>query len=75
MVHADVVGTMGDVKGRTYGHAFILLGDNQVLDVCTNSTIAKEVYYKVGQVSNVKEYTINEAAERAVETGTYGPWH
>lgn len=75
MVHADVVGTMGDVKGRTYGHAFILLGDNQVLDVCTNSTIAKDEYYRVGQVSNVKEYTPEEALKTAVEKGTYGPWH
>jgi hypothetical protein len=76
MAHADVVGDGGDVKGKTYGHAFILLGDDKVLDVCQNTTMDKRKYYDMGQVSNVKEYTLQEAVQKAVvETGHFGPWH
>ena len=75
MAHADVVGTHGEVKGITYGHAFILLGDNEVLDVCTNIQMDKRKYYDMGQVSNVKEYTTMEAVEKAVGTGHFGPWN
>ena len=75
LVHADVVGLGGDAKGKTYGHAFILLGENTVLDVCTNTTIDKKSYYEVGQVTNAKEYTLQEAVQKAViETGHFGPW-
>ena len=73
LIHADVIGTGGDVKGKTYGHAFILIGDT-VLDVCTGSTLSKDEYYEVGSVRNVKEYTAREAVEEGLKAGHRGPW-
>jgi len=74
LIHADVIGIGGDVKGKTYGHAFILLEDNKVLDVCTGVTMDKDTYYSIGQVNNVKEYTAREAAIEGIESGHRGPW-
>ena len=74
MIHADVTGTGGDIKGQVYGHAFILIDDNTVYDVCQKISIPKDIYYKVGNVTNERAYTLQEAVEQAIESGHYGPW-
>tara|TARA_B100000287_G_scaffold358465_1_gene350164 strand:- start:777 stop:1118 length:342 start_codon:yes stop_codon:yes gene_type:complete len=74
LVHADVIGTGGDVKGKKYGHAFVLLDNGWVLDTETGTPMPKDEYYKLGNVSNAKEYTFEEAGRLAYESGHYGPW-
>ena len=73
LVHADVIGTGGDVKGATYCHAFVLDGDNAI-DTEANVTLPYKVYKAVGNVTNEKRYTFDEMLREALESGHYGPW-
>ena len=73
LVHADVIGTGGDVKGIGYCHAFVLDGDN-VIDTEANVTVPYEYYKAVGNVTNEKRYTFDEKLREALESGHYGPW-
>lgn len=76
LAHATVTG-YGPIEGIEYGHAFILINDNFVIDVATGKEIGipKDEYYKVGKVKDVKLYTLNEMIEAALSSGHYGPWH
>lgn len=76
LAHATVTGH-GPIEGIEYGHAFILINDNFVIDVATGKEIGfpKDEYYKVGKVKDVKLYTLNEMVEAALSSGHYGPWH
>tara|TARA_R110002012_G_scaffold297082_1_gene494930 strand:+ start:813 stop:1166 length:354 start_codon:yes stop_codon:yes gene_type:complete len=75
LIHATVTGH-APIEGIEYGHAFILINDGFVIDVATGKEkgFSKDEYYKTGQVKEVKEYTIDEMYEAAVNVGTYGPW-
>tara|TARA_R100000742_G_C4265696_1_gene83733 strand:- start:930 stop:1289 length:360 start_codon:yes stop_codon:yes gene_type:complete len=77
LAHATVTGTGGGIEGVEYGHAFILINDNYVIDVATGKEVGfpKDVYYKVGNVKDVKLYTFNEMIQAALTSGHYGPWH
>lgn len=73
LVHADVIGTGKEVKGRCYGHAFVLDG-NTVRDTEANVDMPYKAYKALGQISNEKKYTFEEMLEKAVEFEHYGPW-
>jgi len=77
LAHATVTGTGGGIEGVEYGHAFILINDSFVIDVATGNEVGfpKDVYYKTGNVKDVKLYTFNEMLQAALSTGHYGPWH
>lgn len=77
LAHATVTGTGGGIEGVEYGHAFILINDNYVIDVATGKEIGfpKDEYYRIGKVKDVKLYTFDEMLRAALSSGHYGPWH
>ena len=76
LAHATVTGTGGGIEGVEYGHAFILINNGFVIDVATGSEVGfpKDVYYKTGNVKDVKLYTFDEMLKVSMAEGTYGPW-
>mgnify|MGYP003125771464 CR=1 FL=1 len=80
MVHAEVTGQSGDVKGKKYGHAFILKAPSfaVVYDVCQQTPMLKDFYYRLGNIQEGEPheyiYTEEEATRKALEHGHYGPW-
>ena len=76
LAHATVTGVGNNVKGIEYGHAFILINDSFVIDVATGKEllIPKDIYYKTGNVKDVKLYTFMEMLKVSLEQETSGPW-
>lgn len=78
LCHGTVTGTGGDVKGVSYGHCWIELGDDGALVMdCSDGHDAlawRDDYYAVGNVRDVKRYTVEEARAKVLETGHWGPW-
>lgn len=78
LVHADVTGTGGNVEGQVYGHAFILDGDTVIdterLKHNDNYKFPYDFYKRIGNVTNEKKYSYEEAAKEALTSGNYGPW-
>lgn len=77
LVHGEVAG-QGDLSDITFGHAWVLDGNN-VLDVSNgrNLKIPKALYYALGQVDRIGNYFVysdQEVLEKTLETGTWGPW-
>lgn len=79
LAHGIAVGTGGQAKGLSYEHAW-LEHEGFCIDVTTEALlrdpviIEKELYYKVGSISNVKLYSSREAKENAIKHRIYGPW-
>ena len=79
LVHAEVEG-QGPVDGVRFGHAFVLLVDeDRVLDFSNGRKVfmSREKYYRLGkidEINNLKEYNFDEAYRFLVECETYGPW-
>lgn len=85
MVHGILHGR-NDLKGWTYGHAWIELGD-VVLQPVKNSASGKtyglafvnrkEQFYELYQVDESKlvRYSKDEALKLGVEQRHFGPWH
>lgn len=79
LVHAEVAG-QGKLTGLRFGHAFVLmLDEDMVLDVSNGNSVfmAREKYYRLGridEIDNVVAYDFEEAAGLLVEVETYGPW-
>jgi len=80
LVHAEVTGTDGDVKGKKYGHAFILKAPTfeKVYDVCRKVTLPKDFYYRMGNIQEGEPheyiYTFDEMMVKLTEHMHYGPW-
>jgi hypothetical protein len=74
LVHGEVSG-QGPLKGRTFGHAWIENGDS-VIDRSNGQNIQmpKDAYYLLGKISNYHVYTPEEARDKMMEHGHYGPW-
>jgi len=79
LVHAEVEG-QGKVKGVRFGHAFVLLvNEDRVLDFSNGGRVfmAREKYYRLGkidQIDNLRVYEFDEVAGLQMEVETYGPW-
>ena len=71
LVHGIVTGR-GPIEGIRYGHAWVEI-QGYVVDP-SGKVVPKELYYRIGEVSHEKKYTMEGAARRAVEHGHYGPW-
>ena len=77
LVHAEVAG-QGPLEGVQFGHAFIqwrgrVYDNTNGMGVCMDA----DAYRALGQVDaigNFHAYTVDEAVERIVEHGHYGPW-
>lgn len=78
LVHGYPVLAGGPYEGMRYGHAWIEFpGSGLVLSTLEMNLVPLAVYYRAGQVEeeHVRRYTFPEAHERALATGTAGPWH
>ena len=78
LVHAEVMG-QGEIEGITFGHAFVVKDRALVIDRSNGRNIEMPAffYYAIGQIQDIgneHQYTWSEAREKAVESGTYGPW-
>lgn len=77
LVHGEVAG-QGPMAGTTFGHAWVEDGDT-VIDQSNGRDIRmpKAIYYAVGridEIGNIHVYTPEEARDRCIEHGVYGPW-
>lgn len=74
LCHGVCIGTGPTNNGKPFGHAWI---ENQitVIDGGRGVTLSKVVYYKLGQIRNVKRFTWEQAQKRALKYKHYGPWN
>jgi hypothetical protein len=72
--HGSVVG-QGRILGVKYTHAWIEF-NGLVIDKSNGNdvTMTKEIYYKIGNVSDIKRYSFKEARDKMIETGHFGNW-
>lgn len=78
LVHAEVMG-QGEIEGITFGHAFVVKDRTLVIDRSNgrNLEMPAFIYYAIGQINDIgneHQYTWEEARQKAMESGTYGPW-
>jgi hypothetical protein len=78
LVHAEVMG-QGPLQGTTFGHAFVVKDKAVVVDRSNgrNLEMPAFLYYALGQIQDIgneHQYAWEEARQKAVESGTYGPW-
>ena len=81
LVHGYPTGTGGNAKGIKYGHAWVELSDEVVIDPSISGKppkfCLKNVYYEVGSIKEkeVRKYTYDEMREQMLLTNHYGIWH
>lgn len=74
LCHGTAIGH-GPIKGVKFGHAW-LEKKGMVLDLSNghNIMLDKEIYYKKGNIANVKKYTADETARIILKYEHWGPW-
>ena len=77
LVHGEVAG-QGPLEGLTYGHAWVLDGDD-VVDVSNGRTlkVPKAFYYKVGhidEINNLWQYNWSQTSKHIIDSKHWGPW-
>lgn len=77
LVHAEVQG-QGSISGVTFGHAFVIDGDD-VIDKSNGRNIKMPamLYFAIGQIydiGNYHEYSEDELMEHIQKYGHWGPW-
>ena len=73
LVHGIAVITNGPHKGKEFGHAWAERGEI-VHDGASGKEVPKVLFYAIGNINYTKEYTYNQARQKAVKTGIYGCW-
>lgn len=78
LVHGYPTGIGGDAEGQRYGHAWLEFEADGIWwcwDVA-NALVPRCLYYDAGTIdpAECRRYTIEEAAEWAIETEHSGPW-
>jgi hypothetical protein len=79
LVHAVCVG-QGPIEGIRFAHAWVELAGKVAIDVTDvhkgkeATKLLAEQYRRIGQVSNVVEYTRLEMVKELVKHTHYGPW-
>lgn len=81
LYHAEVSGT-GRLKGRNFGHAFILRGDPQtgtVFDYSNGGSLELPaiIYFSIGNIewnNNYYTYTREQVSRLTDRYETWGPW-
>jgi hypothetical protein len=73
LVHGIPTLTGGEHAGRRFCHAWVEVGE---LVLAVADAVPRELYYEVGKIDPAEcvRYTWREAVEKALESGTYGPW-
>jgi hypothetical protein len=80
LVHGFVLGESGDLKDRKFGHAW-LEGNGFVVDCGSaqkeHSLVPREQYYQFWRINpaECRHYTIQQATEHLVQTGSISGWH
>jgi hypothetical protein len=74
---AVIHGSVFHSSGRRIDHAWVEIGDDEVVDGCCGiaSEIAKEDYVKKTQAVEEARYSVEQALEHGVKSGHWGPWH
>ena len=77
LVHGEVSG-QGALEGTTFGHAWVLDGD-QVIDQSNgrNLRLPKVIYYALGgidRIDNLHVYSREQALDRMLKHKHFGPW-
>ena len=78
VVHAEVSG-QGKIEGIRFGHAWVE-DDYFIYDFSNGLQLVypKVLYYSIGKIIEKKpkyfKYEFNEANNKMVETGNFGPW-
>lgn len=74
--HGEAEGTGGDALGLRYGHAWVEVHGQIVIDRSNGNDIIvrADYYYDIGHVTNVHRYTLEEVKHYTQRTGHYGPW-
>jgi hypothetical protein len=74
---AVVHGSVLHSSGRRIDHAWVEIGDQEVIDRCcgNSSEIAKKDYVKKTQAVEEARYSVEEAMVLGVKSGHWGPWH
>ena len=73
LVHAVVEGK----KVGKHVHAFVIdKSTNEVIDKSNGHDVKLPAafYFDVGNISHVREYTVKQAIQHAIDTKHYGPW-
>ena len=74
LCHGVCIGTGPYNKGKPMGHAW-LENETVVIDGGTGVAVLKANYYKLGKVTDVERFTLEEAMKRALTSKHYGPWN
>ena len=77
LVHAVCTGhPASEIAGVRYGHAFLLLGDDMVLDMTTDRAVlvGKDEYYELGKVQEVAVYDRAAMLLQLRYNRHFGPW-
>lgn len=76
LVHAQCTGH-GKIAGEEYGHAFLLIGNQWVMDMTTDRVVMveKDDYYRLGNVREIARYTRGKMFKALRKYRHFGPWH
>ncbi len=72
LAHGIVINS-GTHAGQAMSHAW-LEKDHLVYDAPSDQFVPKEMYYRIGQIEYVVQYTVTEMREMVVKHEHYGPW-
>ena len=74
---AVVHGSVLQSSGRRIDHAWVEIGDDEVIDRSCGiaAEIAKEDYVAKTQAVEEARYSVEQALEQGVKSGHWGPWH
>ena len=72
LVHGVCIGR-GAIAGIQFVHAWVEM-NGFALDDTVGATLPIERFYELGQVSVTYKYTYRQMLEKAIDSGTYGPW-
>lgn len=77
IVHAIVTG-QGGIAGVRFGHAWVErchpMGFIEAHDPAADVRIPAELYRQIGEASDLRVYTLDDARREMVKHGHYGPW-
>ena len=72
LVHGVCIGR-GAIAGIQFVHAWVEM-NGFALDDTVGAALPIERFYELGQVSVTHKYTYRQMLEKAIDSGTYGPW-
>jgi hypothetical protein len=74
LCHGEVLGKVGEVKGLWFGHAWIEMNEQVLIDPSNNKTIITRIELLQDRIRKVRRYGLKQAANLCLKHETYGPW-